>query len=200
MKPFTFAVLLSCLSLPAITLAQESAQPVSDSTPLTHSFIVKDGSKLYDATLSVATCDDDICNGKGTIELTDKRTGAAVQTFHSDDLYFFLTAEQTPTVNVIQLYDEQSPLIFDDFNFDGSEDLAIRNGNQSGYGGPSYDVYVFNRSKNRFVLSEDLTELAYENLGMFQTNHQLQTHHHLLPNPAAAGTKPPSMQSYPSVV
>lgn len=63
-------------------------------------------------------------------------------------------------------------MIFDDFNFDGSEDLAIRNGNQSGYGGPSYDVYVYNSTRKQFVLSNELTALAYENLGMFQTDHK----------------------------
>ncbi|MEI7489696.1 MAG: hypothetical protein WCJ72_20220 [Chryseobacterium sp.] len=61
-------------------------------------------------------------------------------------------------------------MIFDDFNFDGTEDMAIRNGNESSYGGPSYEVYVFNSTKKQFVISEELTSLAYENLGMFQTD------------------------------
>lgn len=81
-----------------------------------------------------------------------------------------MNKDQKPSVNVIQLYNEQSPLIFDDFNFDGTEDIAIRNGNQSGYGGPSYDIYVNNSTKKQFVPSEELTALAYENLGMFQTD------------------------------
>lgn len=70
------------------------------------------------------------------------------------------------------MYNEQSPLIFDDFNFDGSEDLAIRNGNNSGYGGPSYDIYVYHSTKKQFVPSDELTSLAYDNLGMFQTDHE----------------------------
>ncbi|WDF48483.1 hypothetical protein PQ459_08390 [Chryseobacterium sp. KACC 21268] len=134
-------------------------------------YVIKGGSKRFDAHITVQTCDDESCNGKGIVKLIDKKTNQLFQTFESDDLSLFLDKDQKPTVNVIQLYNEQSPLIFDDFNFDGSEDLAIRNGNQSGYGGPSYDVYVYHATKKQFVPSDELTSLAYENLGMFQTDH-----------------------------
>jgi len=135
-------------------------------------YVIKDGSKRFDAQITVQTCDGDDCYGKGIIKLIDKKTKQLFQTLTSDDLTLYLDKDQKPTVNVIQLYNEQSPLIFDDFNFDGSEDIAIRNGNQSGYGGPSYDVYVFNSTKKQFVPSDELTSLAYENLGMFQTDHK----------------------------
>lgn len=133
-------------------------------------YIIKDGSQRFDAEVTVQSCVGDDCGGKGIIKLIEKKTKQLFQTFESDDLSLFLHKDQKPTVNVIQLYNEQSPLIFDDFNFDGTEDLAIRNGNQSGYGGPSYDVYVYNSTKKQFVPSEELTALAYENLGMFQTD------------------------------
>jgi hypothetical protein len=136
-----------------------------------HHFSIDKASKKYNASISVSTCEDGTCEGKGVITLTDKM-GKPVQVLRSADLYFFLDSTQRPTANIIQLYNEQSPLIFDDFNFDGQEDLAIRNGNNSGYGGPSYDVYVFNSSKNKFVLSKELTVLATENLGMFETDHK----------------------------
>ncbi|MFZ1281906.1 MAG: hypothetical protein WAR59_13790 [Ignavibacteriaceae bacterium] len=135
-------------------------------------FIINDGSDIYDAKISVDKCSEDNCEGKGTIKLFDKKTDKLFQTFVSDDLYFFSDNNGNPTVNIIQLYNEQSPLIFEDFNFDGSEDLAIRNGNSSGYGGPSYDVYVYHRNKKKFVPSKELTQLAYENLGMFQTDRE----------------------------
>lgn len=137
-----------------------------------NNYIIKDGSKRFDAHITVQSCKDDDCGGKGIVKLIDKKTNQLFQTFESDDLSLFLDKDQKPTVNVIQLYNEQSPLIFDDFNFDGSEDLAIRNGNQSGYGGPSYDVYVYHSTKKQFVPSDELTSLAYENLGMFQTDHK----------------------------
>lgn len=135
-------------------------------------FKVTDGSKLYDAVITVAQCEKDTCSGTGKISLYTKGSKQLVQQLASEDLYFYLQDKQQPSVNVIQLYDEQSPLIFDDFNFDGQQDLAIRNGNNSSYGGPSYDVYVFNKTRKKFVLSDELTTLAVENLGMFQTDHQ----------------------------
>ena len=136
------------------------------------SFKVTDGSKLYDAVITVAQCEKDTCSGSGKISLYSKGSKKLIQQLASEDLYFYLQDKQQPSVNVIQLYNEQSPLIFDDFNFDRQQDLAIRNGNNSSYGGPSYDVYVFNKTRKKFVLSDELTTLAEENLGMFQTDHQ----------------------------
>ncbi len=133
-------------------------------------FELKDASKNYDVKINVETCESNECSGKSTVELLDKKTSRTFQTLTSENLNFYLNEDQKPTANIIQLYNEQSPLIFDDFNFDGTEDIAIRNGNESGYGGPSYDVYVFNITKKQFVLSDELTALAYENLGMFNTD------------------------------
>lgn len=135
-------------------------------------FEIKNGSEKYSAEISVDSCSNENCEGKATIKLMDKKTNRFFQTLSSDNLYFFLDEKQNPTVNVIQLYNEQSPLIFNDFNFDGTEDLAIRNGNESAYGGPSYDVYVYNSTKKQLVFSEQLTNLAVDNLGMFETDHK----------------------------
>ncbi len=135
-----------------------------------HTFIIKEGSEKYNAILNVENCNSDNCEGKATIKIFDKKEKAFSQTLASADLYFYLDSIQKPSVNVIQLYNEQSPLIFEDFNFDGTEDLAIRNGNHSSYGSPSYDVYVYHSTKNKFVISDELTKLAVENLGMFQTD------------------------------
>ncbi len=164
----TLTVLCSTFHLPA--LAQVSSADTNSGTTPSHEFTINDGSVHYIAKLYVSHCDAGQCQGEGRVQLFDKANQRFVQTFRSDNLNFFLTAEQQPTVNIVQLYNEQSPLIFEDFNFDGSEDLAIRNGNNSGYGGPSYDVYVFNQSRGQFVPSKELTALAYENLGMFQTD------------------------------
>jgi len=135
-----------------------------------HQFVIKDGSGMYDARISVATCDKEECEGKATVTLYKKGTAKPFQSFVSDNLDFYLNKDQQPSVNIVQLYNEQSPLIFNDFNFDGTEDLAIRNGNESSYGGPSYDVYVFNSTRQQFVPSEELTGLAHENLGMFEVD------------------------------
>ncbi len=135
-------------------------------------FEIKNGSKAYIAEITVKNCSEENCEGYGTIKLIDKTNKTVIQSFTSQDLYFYLDKNQNPSVNIIQLYNEQSPLIFNDFNFDGTEDLAIRNGNNSSYGGPSYDVYVSNSSKTKFFFSDELTKLAVENLGMFETDNE----------------------------
>lgn len=137
-----------------------------------HSFLIKDGSKKYNATLSVETCDSSSCEGKATVTISHKKGNAFSQILPTNEVYFSLNSSQKPSVNIIQLYNEQSPLIFEDFNFDGTEDIAVRNGNNSSYGGPSYDVYVYHSTKMTFVISKELTDLVLDNLGMFQTDHK----------------------------
>lgn len=57
------------------------------------------------------------------------------------------------------LYDDEFSVVFDDFNFDGLEDLAVCNGRNGGYGGPSYTVFLFARRAGRFVESRALSRL-----------------------------------------
>ncbi len=121
----------------------------------------------YSISFSVENCDDMACNGAGIVTIKDNQSKVLIQTINSNDLYFFKdTLAKTSTSDTV-LYDEQSPVIVGDFNFDGSADIAVRNGNNSGYGGPSYDIYLLSTTNKRFVLSESLTKLAFENLGMF---------------------------------
>lgn len=69
-------------------------------------------------------------------------------------------------VNITQIpYGEQSVLIFDDVNFDDKKDLALKTGNYSCYGGPSYNIYL--ATGDDFVLSDAFSELAHNNCGMF---------------------------------
>ena len=115
-------------------------------------FEIKNASKRYDVTMTT-NCTDSSCDGQANIDLYLKGTTQHFQHFSSAELTMDLDETDKPSVNVVQLYGEQSALIFADFNFDGSEDVAIRNGNYGAYGGPTYDVYVFHRSKNEFFLS-----------------------------------------------
>jgi len=66
------------------------------------------------------------------------------------------------------LYDDEYSVVFDDFNFDGLEDLAVCNGRNGGYGAPSYNVYLFSKSAGKFVENRKLSDLAGEGyLGLF---------------------------------
>lgn len=130
-------------------------------------FEIKKASKLYDVVIDVS-CEGNKCDGQAQIDVYKKGQTKKFQHFSSADLTTYLVENFKPSVNVVQLYGEQSPLIFDDFNFDGQQDIAIRNGNEGAYGGPSYDIYVFNRTRNKFVFSDELSKLTHENLGMFK--------------------------------
>jgi hypothetical protein len=133
-------------------------------------FEVNDSSKKYNAIITVENCGTDQCKGKATIDLLDKNN-KKIQSFTSQDLVFTINENQNPASGGnIQLHADQSPLVFGDFNFDGTDDVAVRNGNMGNYGSASYDVYVFNATKKQFVLSKELTELATVNMDMFETD------------------------------
>jgi hypothetical protein len=129
-------------------------------------FFVKSPSLRHHAKIKVETCIDRSCSGKGIIQLFKKNDKSWMQEFQSDDLVFELDKDSNPS-EVMDLYDEQSPIVFGDFNFDGTEDLAIRNGSNGGYGSASYDVYVGLNKSGNFIKSKELTELASTYLGMF---------------------------------
>lgn len=66
------------------------------------------------------------------------------------------------------LYAETYSFVFEDFNFDGYEDLAIWNGTNGGYGGPSYNIYLY--KSGRFYLNKKLSKLTEGvYLGLFFT-------------------------------
>ncbi|MDB5807842.1 MAG: hypothetical protein JWN73_5164 [Betaproteobacteria bacterium] len=126
-------------------------------------------SPQYGARIAVTSCDKDTCSGPAKVTLYRRADKATVQAFDTEDMQIMLE-QAKPVVNDSRLYEDQSAIIVGDFNFDGSEDIAIRNGNNSGYGGPSYDVYVYNVTRKKFVPANDLTELASTKLGMFQVD------------------------------
>lgn len=158
MTKITMIILAGAMGVGAMSSAVQAQQ-----------FVLNQASDLYDAKIQVE-CQQTDCEGPAQITLYKKGSKQRFQDFKSDDLTMYLNKDQQPSVNVIQLYNEQSALIFEDFNFDGSQDLAIRNGNYGSYGGPTYDVYVFHRNKQKFVYSDELSTLTQENLGMFQTD------------------------------
>ncbi|WP_343523138.1 hypothetical protein [Pedobacter sp.] len=132
-------------------------------------FLANNSSDQYNAKIIVDRCENGACNGKATIILYNKITNGEIDTFHSDDLEFGLTEKQDAKLGWLELGKYQTPLIFGDFNFDGLEDLAIRNGNKGSYSSPSYDIYVAG-PENKFLLNSELSKLASQNLGMFDVD------------------------------
>lgn len=130
-------------------------------------FLMKDASKNFDVKVTVSSCEDDTCEGAGSVELFTK-DGKSFQKLTMANIFLELGPDQRPTANLIELYGENnSGIVFDDYNFDGREDLAVRNGNEGGYGGPSYDVFLSSKRTGKFVRHQALTRLASENLGLF---------------------------------
>ena len=70
-----------------------------------------------------------------------------------------------------------STINFGDFNFDGSDDVAICDGSNGGYGMPSYRVYLYSKTKMRFVYSRSFTRMNYGGLGMFETDKKKHRHY-----------------------
>eukprot|EP01012_Entosiphon_sulcatum_P010178 TRINITY_DN15890_c0_g1_i1.p1 TRINITY_DN15890_c0_g1~~TRINITY_DN15890_c0_g1_i1.p1 ORF type:complete len:228 (+),score=34.89 TRINITY_DN15890_c0_g1_i1:165-848(+) len=132
-------------------------------------FLANNSSDQYKAKIIVDKCENGTCDGKATIILYDKVTDREIDTFHSDDLEFGLTETQNAKLGWLELGKYQTPLIFGDFNFDGIEDIAVRNGNKGAYSSPSYNVYLA-APENKFTLNNELTKLASENLGMFDVD------------------------------
>lgn len=57
-----------------------------------------------------------------------------------------------------------------DLNFDGYEDLMVHSNNISLYGGPSYDIFLYDALAGQFVRSPELEELQMSGLGMFDVD------------------------------
>jgi len=135
-----------------------------------YQFEVKNASKNYDAIIQVENCYDGRCSGKGTVELFDHKN-TKVQTFASDNLVLEIDQTEKPRLGkMIQLTNKQNSVIINDFNFDGTEDIAVRNGNMGNYSAASYDVYVFNSTRMAFVKSKELTDLASSALDIFDVD------------------------------
>ncbi|PIF46821.1 hypothetical protein CLU96_3863 [Chryseobacterium sp. 52] len=138
-------------------------------------FQIEDASKKYNTEVTIEECLANQCRHKADVVLFNKN-GQKIQTLTSEDLVLSFKEDFKPSkVNIMPLtsgmtYD--SPVVFGDFNFDGTEDVALRNGNGGNYGSGSYDVYVFNSTRNQFVLSKELTELATGYQGMFDVDYK----------------------------
>jgi hypothetical protein len=127
-------------------------------------------SARYDAVVEVAGCggaDQDFvgsaCGGPGKVSLYRKGSKRPFQVLRLPNLWLNReTAAHGPETAEPPrgLYAEEYGLVFEDFNFDGREDLAVCNGRDAGYGGPSYTVFLFDPKSGRFVENGRLSGLA----------------------------------------
>jgi hypothetical protein len=139
-----------------------------------HTFELKNASKFFDIKVNVAKCDENSCTGKASFSFYKKGGDKAYQVINLPDTYVELGEGGKPLVNTTLLYDDQSVVVVDDFNFDGMEDVAICDGTNGGYGMPSYRIYLSSRAAGRFVQSAPFTALG-QHLGMFEVDKDAKT-------------------------
>lgn len=111
---------------------------------------------------------------KGKIQIFDAKTNKQIFEINSEELTFNLDKNGAVKTNILELpYGEQSILIYQDFNFDDKNDLAIMDGQYSCYHGPSFQVYLENGDSLEY--SPEFTKLAQEYCGMFQIDTETET-------------------------
>lgn len=150
----------ACLASILVFFGMESAQAGNVT------YRIADFSERYKATVTVD--DSDEVFRPGRVSVFERSSGRRILKVEADEL----TVDAKGGVvgaNVKQLpYGEQSVLIHEDFNFDGRKDLAIMDGQNSCYHGPSFQIFL--ATDSGFKASPEFTQLAQEYCGMFQVD------------------------------
>jgi len=106
------------------------------------------------------------CSGKATFSFYKKDGTTPYQVISLPDTSIQLDEGGDALVNTTMLYDKQSVVNIGDYNFDGMDDVALCNGNNGPYGGPSYAVYLSSKAAKKFVYNPAFTK-SLVSLGMF---------------------------------
>ncbi len=132
-------------------------------------FDLKDASKFFDIKIKVENCEEGFCGGKASFSFYKKGGKTPYQVINLDDTQIQLDENGNAQANISMLYDNQSAINIDDFNFDGMDDVAICDGANGSYGGPSYQVYLSSRVAGKFVFNQAFSNLG-QHLGMFEVD------------------------------
>ncbi|WP_169741224.1 lysozyme inhibitor LprI family protein [Andreprevotia chitinilytica] len=140
-------------------------------------FNIGNASKQYDFVLRMrdkcdppTQADDGTCEGPGQVQIYAKGGKSPLQTINMDNIYVSFSKSKQPLTNSAAMYDYQGVINVGDFNFDGQEDIAIQNGNNGSYSGPSYDVYLFSTKTKKFEYNDSFSSLIESTLGFFQVD------------------------------
>jgi hypothetical protein len=137
-------------------------------------FDLTDASEYFDIKVKVEKCDDNYCEGKATFSFYKKGGSTPYQVINLPDTQIQLGDGGKPLTNVTMLYDNQSVIDIGDFNFDGMEDVAICDGANGSYGGPSYRIYLSSKAAKKFVYNAAFSALG-KHLGMFTVDKEKKT-------------------------
>jgi uncharacterized protein YecT (DUF1311 family) len=158
-------------------LESEAASPAKGTTV----YLLNQVSHRFDFTFRIRAHIPDDMDGyrEGPAKLLVSKKGGAVpfQTIMFEKVFAILGKDGKPLANTAELYDDQGLINVGDFNFDGYEDFAVQTGNDGSYGGPSYSVYLYVPSEEKFHPSAPLSKLTVEGLGFFDIDAK---HKHLI--------------------
>ncbi|MBW3523214.1 hypothetical protein [Chryseobacterium sp. NKUCC03_KSP] len=118
-------------------------------------------SEKFNVIVTIENCTEDQCSGKTIIDIYDKSSMKKYQTLSSANFYLDLNENRKPALDSLK-----RSVVFDDLNFDGAEDVAIRNGSND-QGSPFFEVYLNDPFTQQLVLNDELTNLVRSNSGMF---------------------------------
>lgn len=116
----------------------------------------KNSSKSYNVGLMAENCDENICSGVAKFSIFKKGRKKAFQTLTVNTEF---KVDGAKNLNTKILHNYEHLVFFEDYNFDGIKDLAIRDGNHNFDEGPSYQIYLFSPKSKRFIHSRDFTNL-----------------------------------------
>jgi hypothetical protein len=119
-------------------------------------FEFRNSSKIYNVRLAVESCGENVCSGEAKFSIFRKGNHRAFQTL-TTSTEFMAQGAKHPDPNI--LYNYQHLVFFEDYNFDGSKDLAIRDGNHNYDHGPSYQIYLYSPKTKKFVHNRAFTNL-----------------------------------------
>ena len=122
-------------------------------------FSVNNLSKRYDVELRLTGLDSDIWKGKVQVSVFNKNQKKPFQTFYQKSTY--IDTKPTFTTTADKANGKWSDLYIEDLNFDGFEDIAVPDGLNGGYSSLSYQVYLFDPQKQKFVFNAPITRLAH---------------------------------------
>jgi hypothetical protein len=128
-------------------------------------FKVQHAVRGYELTVHLSSCGDeeDKCSGPALVRIFRKGAAAPFQSLSLPSVEIYKeTVEHNDEANPNPrgLYAEEYSFVGNDFNFDGLEDFAVCNGREGGYGGPSYNVFLFDKPSGRFVENRRLSRLT----------------------------------------
>jgi hypothetical protein len=117
-------------------------------------FKITDTSKNYDVKIDVEDCKVKGCEGRVTFSFFKKSWHKPFQII------------KVNLLNQVVKERIETAVSFNDYNFDGFEDLSLTDGRLAGYGITSKQIFIFSNKSKRFVFSPAFTKVSHYGLGM----------------------------------